>query len=256
MSEQSLSIPEFVEVPSRLDDPWAELGIGIVAPFDLALDREYWRYVPDRVSVHITRTPFVGTPLNVGFAEAVGEEEVVRRATRDLSLVGPAATAYACTSGSFVRGLAGEERLRGYMEEAGAKKAVTTSGALIEALRAVGSRRVAVATPYDREVTAKLVVFLQEAGFETVSVAFLGLTGDVHRVGYDTVKELASAADRSEADAVFLSCTNLKTFDVLPELEQRLEKPVLSANQVTMWAALRAANVSSDHLGQSLFDAR
>lgn len=243
-------------IPAELEEPGKESGIGIVAPFDLALDREYWGYVPEHVSVHITRTPHVGSPMNVEFAEAVGEEAVVMRATRDLTLIDPAVVAYACTSGSFVRGLAGEERIRRCMEEAGARRAITTSGALLEALRAVRARRVAVATPYDREVTGRLTAFLQEAGFEIVSVAYLGLKGDIYRVGYDTVRELTLAADVPEADAIFISCTNLRTFDIIAEVEQRTGKPVLSANQVTMWSALKAAGVPPPRqLGHRLFEA-
>ena len=53
--------------------------------------------------------------------------------------------------------------------------------------------------------------------------------------------DLALRADRAGADVVFLSCTTLETFGVDFQLEQRLTKPVLTATQVTMWAALGAA---------------
>ncbi|CAN5702026.1 arylmalonate decarboxylase [soil metagenome] len=181
-------------------------------------------------------------------ASAIGEAEVVAEATRSLRIAAPEVVAYACTSGSFVGGLDGEARLRAAMENAGAPHALTTSGALLKALESLNARRVAVATPYDAEVTVKLSGFLAEAGYETVSSAFLGLTGDIFRVNRETVRLLARAADREEADAVFLSCTNLRTFEVLPEIEAELGKPVLAANQVTMWAAIRAAGLAEDWL--------
>jgi maleate isomerase len=62
---------------------------------------------------------------------------------------------------------------------------------------------------------------------------------DIWRVTAATVRDLARAAHIDGADAVFLSCTNLPTYDVLPSLEAELGMPVLSANLVTMWAALR-----------------
>jgi maleate isomerase len=229
-----------------LDDSTHEIGIGIVAPFDLVLDREYWQWVPETVSLHITRTPNLELPVGAELATAVGDADVVARATRDLAGAEPEVTVYACTSGSFIGGLAGEKRLRKVMEKAGGTQALTTSGALLWALEALDARRVAVGTPYDGEVTAKLSEFLAEAGYETTSNAYLGLTGDIFRVSHKTVRDLAVAADRPGADAVFLSCTNLRTFGVLPEIERELEKPVLSANQVTMWAALRAAGLASD----------
>jgi len=229
-----------------LDDFSDEVGIGIITPFDLVLDREYWRWLPENASLHVTRTPTVELPVGIEFASLVSQAAVVMRAVKDLAIAAPEVVAYACTSGSFVEGIAGEARLRAAMEEAGAKRAITASGALLTALEALDIKRVAVGTPYDGEVTEKLSDFLAEAGYDTVSNAFLGLTGDIFRVSADSVRALAKAADRPDADAVFLSCTNLRTFRLLPDLERELGKPVLSANQVTMWAALRAAGLADE----------
>lgn len=227
-----------------LEERTAEVGIGIVAPFDLVLDREYWQWVPEGVSIHLTRTPHLEMPVGAQLASVVSEDRVVARATRDLAVADPDVTVYACTSGSFIDGVVGEARLREVMELAGAKRAVTTSGAILEALESLHARRVAVGSPYDGEVTVSLCDYLVEGGYEVTSSAFLGLTGDIFRVSRDTVADLAAAADRPEADVVFLSCTNLRTFGILAGLETRLGKPVLSANQVTMWAALRAAGLA------------
>jgi maleate isomerase len=226
-------------------------GIGIIAPFDLALDRELWRWTPEPVSLYITRTPALDTAaVSVSMVEALGDEAALTAACREVAVPGPAVTAYLCTSGSFVGGLAGEARLRAAMERGGARRALTTSGALLEALAALGARRVAVATPYDAPLTDRLVAFLAEAGFETGGVAFLGMGEDIWRVEPASVVELARAVPREDADALFLSCTNLPTHDVIPQLEAELGLPVLSANQVTLWAALRALglplNVAED----------
>ena len=56
-----------------LDDSTDELRIGIVAPFDLVLDREYWQWVPETVSVHITRTPNLELPVGAELAAAVSD---------------------------------------------------------------------------------------------------------------------------------------------------------------------------------------
>lgn len=229
-----------------LSETAGDTGIGIVTPFDLVLDREYWRWLPEAASLYITRTHSVELPVSVEMAAAVSDAEVVARAARDLATADPEVVVYACTSGSFVHGLAGERRLREAMLAAGVRRAITTSGALLAALDALGVRRLAVGTPYDAEVSEKLSDFLREAGREVVASAYLGLTGNIFRVRRETVLALALAADRPEAEAVFLSCTNLRTLDVLEEATQRLGKPVLSANQVTMWAALRAAGLAPE----------
>ena len=227
-----------VELEPRLAP--APPGIGIVAPFDLALDRELWRWAPEPVSLYITRTAHLDVPVSVGMAEALGDLDALAAASRDVATADPGVTAYLCTSASFVGGLAGEARLREAMKHGGARRALTTSGAMLEALEAIGARRVAVATPYDAALTDRLVDFLAEAGIETTGMGYLGMGEDIWRVDAGSVCELARAIPREGADALFLSCTNLPTYDVIPALEEEFGLPVLSANLVTLWAALRA----------------
>jgi len=232
--------------------PAPQRGIGVVAPFDLALDRELWRWVPDDASLYLTRTPYVAEPVSIELAEAVSDETAVSRGTRDVMAAEPLVVAYACTSGSFVHCVAGERRLVNAMCAAGAPAAVTTSGALVEALAALGVERVAVATPYVANVTARLHDFLAEAGVATVSSAHLGLDAYIWKVPYGTTARLVREADSPDAGAVFVSCTNLPTYDLIAPLERELGKPVLTANQVTLWAALRVAGATAVGPGQRL----
>ena len=57
------------------------------------------------------------------------------------------------------------------------------------------------------------------------------------------VYRLARDADRPEADALFLSCTNFRTIGVIAALERDLGKPVVSAIQASFWHCLRLAGV-------------
>ncbi len=227
--------------PEELAGPPAQVAVGVVAPFDFALDREIWRWTPQGVTLLLTRTPFVDEPVNIALAEAVSDESVVRRATRDVLVPQPAAVAYACTSGSFVAGRAGERILVEAMISAGARQAVTTSGALLAALEHLGIATVAVATPYVEDVTLRLRDFLCAAGVEVASSAALGLDSGIWTVPYGRTAQLVRAADSPAAEAVFVSCTNLPTYDLIVPLERELGKPVLTANQVTMWAVARMA---------------
>jgi maleate isomerase len=231
-------------------------GIGIVAPFDLALDRELWRWTPEPVSLYLTRTAHLDEPVGIGMAESLGDADALAAACREVAVAGPGATAYLCTSASFVGGLAGEARLRAAMERGGAARALTTSGAMLDALAALDARHVAVATPYDAALTDRLVAFLGEAGIGTTGVGYLGMETDIWRVDADSVRRLAHALPRDGADAVFLSCTNLPTYDVIPALETELGMPVLSANLVTMWAALRVLGTLPEGRPEALFAVR
>ncbi|MFJ8957400.1 aspartate/glutamate racemase family protein [Streptomyces sp. NPDC102340] len=239
---------------SFLGGPKPQRGVGVVAPFDFALDRELWRWVPDHVSLHLTRTPYVPVEVGLDLARLVSEHETLGEAVRALGATGPEVLAYACASGSFVGGLAGERAMCTAMRRAGELPAVTTSGALLQALSELGARRIALVTPYTRSVTESLEEYLSEAGITVTGRAYLGLTRHIWKVPYRDVAEMAREAGRSGADALFISCTNLPTYDVIPQLEAELRIPVISANQVTMWAALARLGTRAVGPYQALLD--
>lgn len=224
---------------TNFDGPLAQRGIGIIAPFDLALERELWRWVPVEVSLHLARTPYEPVPVSMEMAKLVSNPRHVAAATRDVLHVEPEVVAYLCTSGSFINGVAAERGLRKIIQDTGAPHAVTTSGALAEVLERLDLRNVAVVTPYYADLTAGLHEFLAELGVRTVASEHLGLGGGIWRVAYRTVAEHILRADRPDAEAIFVSCTNLPTYDLIGPLEEKLGKPVFTANQLTMWACLR-----------------
>jgi maleate isomerase len=227
--------------------------IGLIVPFDFALDREYWQYAGADTSLHITRTPYHSGPVSLDLLSAVTDLAALSEATRSLVKIAPRVIAFACTSGSFVDGLDGERRLRETMLDAGAAAAMTTSGALVWALRALDVRRVALGTPYVEAIGGRLPAFLEAAGFEPVSLVNLELPDGISDTSSEEVVRLAEQAVRPDAEALFLSCTNLPTAHLLAPLERRLGIPVLSANQVTMWAALGIAGTRAAIDDQLLF---
>ncbi|MER7813602.1 decarboxylase [Streptomyces sp900116325] len=240
---------------TTFDGPVAQRGVGVVAPFDFALDRELWRWTPDEVSLHLTRTPFVPVEVSVDMARLISEHETLQNAVAALDSVRPVSYVYACTSGSFVGGIRQERAMCASMSGAGrGMPSATTSGALLEALAELGARRMTVVTPYTKSLTDSLEDYLAEAGIEVAGREYMGLTGQIWEVSYRSVVDLARAAHLEDTDCLFISCTNLPTYDVIPQLEAELRIPVLSANQVTMWSALRQAGAEPVGDYQSLID--
>ncbi|OHV04756.1 maleate cis-trans isomerase family protein [Mycobacterium talmoniae] len=225
------SLPEF-------DGPGDQRGIGIIAPFDLAIERELWRWIPAEVSLHLARTHYEPVPVSRLMAELVSNTHHLEAATRDVLHVEPEVVAYLCASGSFVNGVEYEKTLVAAIEAAGAPAAVTTSGALAEAVLALQISRMCVITPYDEELTELLHAFLGQLGVTVLRSDYLGLGGGIWKVNYRTVAERIVAADHPDAQAIFVSCTNLRTYDIVDPLENMLGKPILTANQLTMWACL------------------
>ncbi|MCR5979232.1 Asp/Glu/hydantoin racemase [Gordonia jinghuaiqii] len=221
----------------------AQIGIGMVCPFDMALDRELWRWMPDSVSLYFTRTGFIDAPVDVELCRDLNNHAEIAAAVKAVSSVGPRSFGYACASGSFVYGMAGALEISNCMLAAGADRAVTTSEALVRALDTMDIRTLSVATPYTPALTGLLCDFLAESGRGVVAQAGLGCDHEIWTVPYHVTADLIRAADHHDADAVFVSCTNLWTYDILADLEAELGKPVLSANQVTAWATLCDAGI-------------
>lgn len=219
-------------------------GLGIVYPADGALDDEYWKLVPEGVTVHITRIEMPDEDLTVQVLEDQADSPDLEVAARHLSIVDPDAIAYACTSGSFIYGVGSDLDIIERMEAASGASCTTTSTASVNALKAVEANKLAVVTPYAGEINERLRVFLEDSGFEVVSFKSLELVRDIFAQPPGAAYQLAKEADTPEAQAVFISCTNFRTVEILDALEQDLEKPVVSANQATMWEMLRLAGVN------------
>jgi maleate isomerase len=241
------SLPEF-------DGPAEQRHIGIIAPFDLGIERELWRWIPAEVTLHLARTHYEPVPVSRAMAELVSNTQHLEAATRDVLHVEPEVVAYLCSSGSFVNGVEYEKTLVAAIEAAGAKAAVTTSGALAEAILALDISRICVITPYDEELTELLRMFLNQLGVTVLRSNYLGLGGGIWKVNYRTVAERILAADQPDAQAIFVSCTNLRTYDIIEPLEKMLGKPILTANQLTMWACLERMGLPMMGPGRWLWD--
>lgn len=228
--------------------------MGVVTPYDFALDRELWRWVPNDVTLYVTRLRYAPLAVTVDMAVHVSDPEHVVAGAANVLAVSPLVTAYACTAGSFVKGMAGEAALVAAMRAAGAPAAVTTSGAMLTALRHLGLTSVATVTPYTADLTVGLTSYLMEAGIEVVATSGLGMTSHIWSVPYEVTAELVRNTNHADAQAIVISCTNLPTYDLIPQLEAELGKPVISANQVTMWAALSVAGRKAVGPGQWLLE--
>lgn len=232
--------------------PAAQIRIGVVAPYDMALDAELWRWVPAEAALLFARTPYDPLPVTLEMVELLSDEVGIRAAAQQLKTVAPSAYAFACTSGSFVNGRAGEKAIAAVLAEAGEAPAVTTSGAIVAALTQLGVRKIAIATPYDAEITARLQCFLSESSMEITGVAHLGLNSKMWTVPYSRTADLIRQANSTDAEAIVVSCTNLPTYDLIAPLERELGKPIISANQATMWAVLALCELSAIGPGQRL----
>ena len=115
----------------------------------------------------------------------------------------------------------------------------------------LSGEKVAVATPYIDEVNEKEREFLEANGFQVVNIKGLQIEEnlEIGRQPPEVAYRLAKDVDRPEAEAVFISCTNFRTIEVIAALEADLGKPVLSSNTATLWASLKSLRIREKLLG-------
>ncbi|MFB6933518.1 maleate cis-trans isomerase family protein [Streptomyces chartreusis] len=184
----------------------------------------------------------------------MGSAERLAAGVEALRLTGAEAVVWACTSGSFVYGWKGaHEQVRSLAVAAG-MPASSTSFAFAHALQELGVRRVAIGATYPDDVAALFARFLTDAGAEVTAVRGSGIitAAEVGTWGEAEVFALAKEADTADAEAVLLPDTALHTAAHIQALENELGKPVLTANQVTVWEALRLTDrrVNAPALGE------
>lgn len=153
----------------------------------------------------------------------------------------PDAVVWACTSGSFVYGWEGARDQADRLSAVAGVPASSTSFAFVHAAQALGVRRVAVAASYPDDVARLFVDFLGAGGIEVVSMgsADIDTAAEVGELSPEAVVELALSRDHANADALLVPDTAMRTLGEINTLESRLGKPVLTANQVTVWEGLR-----------------
>ncbi|MEV5172017.1 decarboxylase [Streptomyces flaveolus] len=196
------------------------------------------------IRVDLVHTDIGEDAHRVDALREMGSADRLAQGMEGLRLSGVEAVVWACTSGSFVHGWEGaQEQVRNLARLAG-MPASSTSFAFVHAAREIGVRRVAVGATYPEEVTALFAQFLRAGGLEVTGARSSGIVtaAEVGTWGEEDVLTLARAADAVDAEAVLLPDTALHTAAHLSLLEKALSKPVLTANQVTVWEGLRLAD--------------
>lgn len=215
---------------------------GIIYPDHAAEDEYPW--AADLLGVHLPVTHVYGTDLHaVPELLDLGRPDRLAAGAAALAEHDPQSVMWACTSGSFVYGPEGARQQIDQLTSAAGVPASSTSAAFVDALTHLGLRRVAVAASYPEDVARLFVEYLAAAGIEVVGMSSAGIdtAAEVGALTPEEVVDLAVTHDRPEAQTLLVPDTAMRTLGVIPDLEARLGKPVLTANQVTIWQALRLA---------------
>lgn len=235
-----------MQLPFALSqDRPAQVGV-IVLEADETLEPDFRRLLPAPVEVLVSRVPSGAhvTPdslkkMDGALAEAAGRMPAGARF---------AAVGYACTSATAQ---IGAERVAAQIcAGLGAEVPVSDPvSACLAACRALDVSRIALVSPYVESVSARLIEVFAEGGLEVTRFGSFNVSEEarVVRIAHRSVVDAALALGQGDAcEAVFLSCTNLRTLDAIEEIEAALGKPVLSSNTALAWHLARLGGMASE----------
>jgi arylmalonate decarboxylase len=221
-----------------------DLTIGLVVPF--AEDK-----VPEEGPLMYPGMRFIPRGVGVrsltpeGYAAAF---DAIIPAAEELAARGVDAIMVIGTSLTFYRGPEAHDRLLERLRAATGLPVSTMSQAIIDGLRTVGARQVAVATAYTDVVNRRLTELVTAAGFDVLAlecfnILEFGGAGKKSEADIIALSETA-VAKAPGADAILISCGGLRTLGVAKPLEERCGLPVVSSTQAAFWSAMRLVGES------------
>ncbi|MBO9421606.1 Maleate isomerase [Labrenzia sp. THAF191b] len=212
----------------------------IVAEGDLAA------LLPRDITLHVTRLRLTGSSREQLNAMA----EDVETAASLVGDVDPAVVGFHCTAVSTLSEQLERDILARACSASG-RRVVATSEAIVSALNALTARTLVLITPYVDHIVKSEVAFLNRHGFDVI---------DAHGLGIDHPRDMAALPPEDwlaltkehyaqKADAYFVSCTAIRSLEVVSLLEEQLGKPVITSNQVMAWHLLRTAGFNDQPHG-------
>jgi arylmalonate decarboxylase len=152
------------------------------------------------------------------------------------------------TSLTFFRGPQEHDRLLEELRRRTGLPVSTMSQSIIDGLREVGAKHVAVATAYTDVVNRRLKELLAAAGIDVLSLEcfdLLDFGGPKHKTEAEIIDLSSSAVAHAKgAEGILISCGGLRTLEVTKPLEDRHGIPVVSSATAAFWAAMRLVGES------------
>jgi maleate isomerase len=223
----------------------ASKRVGLLVPSsDITLEYEFCKNLPEGIELHVTRMP-LGRVTPEKLARMAEESS---KATALIMDAEPHLIVYGCTSGSFIGGKGYDEKIEHRITKRTGVQSITVAHAVVDALNALKVNSLSVCTPYINEINQIEKEFFTKCGFEVKSIHGMSIIKDI-AIGKLEPQKIYSFVVRHDdptSDAMFISCTNVKTLGIITKLRRKLSKPIVSSNLATLWAVCKYLRVKMD----------
>ncbi len=232
-------------VISRCHAQETKARIGLIIPSSNRMtEPQFHRYAPAGIGVHVARVQMTGRHKKP-IAQLLDD---VGSAASSLGDARCNPVVFHCTGTSMAEGTAGEAALVQRAAKESGAPCFSVAQAILEALKAMGMRRLALFSPYPQSTNDHEKEFFAEHGIEVVKDVALNCAAsdDYIRVPVTRWIELAREHARVPADGFFLSCTNTTQIEAIETIERETGKPVVNSNQAVLWACLKRIGGTHD----------
>lgn len=226
--------------------------LGMLLPSgNQAAEPQFHAMLPAGVSLHTTRLKLTGSSER----DLLAMTERIEEAAELVADSGADLVVFHCTAvSSFSAEL--EQSIKQRVARASGKPATATAEAIVAALNALGAKRIVMLSPYIEAINAREAAYFRGAGFEVVGCAGLECqdANAMMAVSPEHWREFALGRRDARAQAYLISCTTVRSADVIEDLERELGLPVVTSNTATAWHCLRKLGIrdSIDGFGQLL----
>jgi maleate isomerase len=230
------TIEEAVISRCRAQDTKARIGL-IIPSSNRMTEAQFNRYAPAGIGIHVARVQMTGQ-YKKPIAAVLDD---VGRAASTLGDARCDPVVFHCTANAMSEGAAGEAALVGRIAKESRATSFSVAQAVLDAMRALGMRRVVLLTPYPQAANDHEKEFLAEFGIEVVHDVALACpsANDYLTIPVARWVELARGLAHVPADGFFLSCTNTTQIEAIEAIERATGKPVVNSNQAVLWASLK-----------------
>ena len=206
----------------------------IVLQTDEVVESEVRSWLPDNFTLYHTRIPNQDTVTKDTLLEMGDQIPSVCALLPNHAPI--KVVAYCCTSGATV---IGESVVEQGVQKIFPTAQVTNPITAVKAqLNHLGARNIGLLTPYIPAVTQAMSDHLVEHGFTIKTAASFYEENDfeVCRISSESIKQaIEHVARQEDCDAIFASCTNLRTISFLDSLSEKIGIPVISSNAALAW---------------------
>jgi maleate isomerase len=222
------------------------IRLGLIVPStNTTMETEFNKWLPKGFSIHTTRInlPEV-TELEKKIEVFKSMNQEIKKASILVSSVEPSLIIYGCTSGSIFEET--EDEIKKIIEETTSIRAITVMEAVLSAFELLNLSKICMVTPYPKEIDMMEKAYIEKKlpMVNILKTKGLGILGNLQkgRLSPEVAYQTALDVDCQNCNGLFISCTNFRTFEIIQRLEDKIQKPVVTSNQATLWYALKNCN--------------